>query len=182
MSEASVDAVRLMIECELDIVLYGCTSGSFIKGADFHKQVETSLESASGFPVLSTSRCILEALDHLGCRKVAVFTPYINDVNKRAKRFLEESGFSVTSIQGMGLINNKEVGQVDPAEVFKFVYENDRKDADTVFISCTNLPTMEIVRSLAGVIDLPVISSNQASIWGSLRRLGIERSLNSIGF
>jgi maleate isomerase len=182
MSEASVDSIRLLKYCRLDLVLYGCTSGSFIKGGDFHKQVEANLASVSGFPVLSTSHCILEALNHLGCCKVAVFTPYVDAVNLRAQRFLEENGFSVTAMYGMGLIDNWDVGQVDTADVFKFIYENDRKGADTVFIACTNLPTLDIVHSLSRVIGLPVFSSNQASIWGCLNRLGMETSLEAIGF
>jgi maleate isomerase len=173
MAAASVASARLLTDCRPDLILYACTSGSFVKGKAFYEQVEEDIYSATGIPTLSTSRCILEALQESNSKKVAVYTPYVDEVNSRARAFLEAHGFEVTGLYGMGLVDNLSVGDVEPAEVFRFVFEQDRRGADAAIISCTNLRTLDVIEPLEKVLGAPVVSSNQASLAGVLRHLGI---------
>ena len=148
MAGASVGSARLLADCRVDVILYGCTSGSFVKGKGFDEKVEEDIHRATGIPTVSTSGCVLDALKHTGARRVAVYTPYIDEINQRARVFLQDNGFEVTALYGLGLVDNIAVGQIDPAEVFKMVFGNDRCGASVVFISCTNLRTFEIVTPL----------------------------------
>jgi maleate isomerase len=181
MASASVDSACLLADCGVDAILYGCTSGSFIKGIGFDKKVEEDIRAATGIRTVSTSGCVLDALRRAGAARVAVYTPYIEEVNERARTFLEDNGFEVTSLCGLGLIDNIAVGEISPAEVFKMVFEDDRGGADLVFVSCTNLRTFEIIAPLSEVLGIPVVTSNQASLHGALRALGWE-DLSEIGF
>jgi len=180
MAGASVDSARLLADCRVDLILYGCTSGSFVKGKGFDEKVEEDIGRATGIPAISTSGCVLDALKHTEARRVAVYTPYIDEINQRARVFLQDNGFEVTALYGLGLIDNIAVGQIDPAGVFKMVFENDRHGASVAFISCTNLRTFEVITPLSKVLGIPVITSNQASLWGALRALGWEGSFDFI--
>jgi maleate isomerase len=44
--------------------------------------------------------------------------------------------------------------------------------ADALFISCTNLPTYDVIPQLEAELRIPVISANQVTMWAALRRLG----------
>jgi len=61
----------------------------------------------------------------------------------------------------------------ESAEVFRFVFEQDRRGADAAIISCTNLRTLDVIEPLEKVLGAPVVSSNQASLSGVLRHLGL---------
>lgn len=181
MSAASVDHARLLADCRADVILYGCTSGSFIKGKGFDARIAQDIEQATGIRATSTSHCVLEALSHVGVKKLAVYTPYIEEVNRRAQTFLQDNGFEVTALYGMGLLDNLDIGRVEPGDILKMVLDHDRCSAEAVFISCTNLRTIEIIAPLSRVLGIPVISSNQASLWGALRLLGRGEAFDLTG-
>ena len=86
-----------------DLVVFGCTSGSCIKGVGWDKECIERIERASGLPGLTTSTAVLEGLQALGSKKVAVLTPYPEDTNQAEKKFLEDNGFEVTNIVGMDM-------------------------------------------------------------------------------
>ena len=44
--------------------------------------------------------------------------------------------------------------------------------ADALFISCTNLPTYDVIPQLEAELRVPVISANQVTMWAALARLG----------
>ena len=86
---------------DVDLVVFGCTSGSCIKGFGWDQECIHQIERASGKPGLTTSTAVLEALHKLGTKKVAVLTPYPEATNEAEKKFLEDNGFEVTNIVGM---------------------------------------------------------------------------------
>jgi maleate isomerase len=47
-----------------------------------------------------------------------------------------------------------------------------RPGAEALFISCTNLPTYDVIPQLEAELRMPVISANQVTMWAALRRLG----------
>ncbi|HEC86914.1 MAG TPA: maleate cis-trans isomerase, partial [Thermoplasmatales archaeon] len=55
------------------------------------------------------------------------------------------------------------------------------EEADAIFISCTNLRTFEIIESLEKELETHVVTSNQASLWLALRKLGIEEKIPKLG-
>jgi maleate isomerase len=52
---------------------------------------------------------------------------------------------------------------------------------DTVFISCTNLRALSIIRELESTLGKPVISSNQVLGWHCLRLANVDVSLPQYG-
>lgn len=88
---------------DVDLVVFGCTSGSCIKGYGWDQECIRRIERASGAPGLTTSTAVLEALKALHSKKIAVLTPYPEDTNLAEKDFLEKHGFEVTNIIGMDM-------------------------------------------------------------------------------
>jgi maleate isomerase len=43
---------------------------------------------------------------------------------------------------------------------------------EALFISCTNLPTYDVIPQLEAELRIPVLSANQVTIWSALRRIG----------
>ena len=63
------------------------------------------MTKATGLPSTTMSTGIVEGLKAVNARKVAVATAYNEDVSNRLKVFLEESGFEVVSVKGLGIVS-----------------------------------------------------------------------------
>ena len=170
MAGEAEQAARLLSTADVEIMVYGCTSGSLIRGVEWETSLVRKIETASDTPTVTTAGAVVEALRALGARKIRVFTPYTDPVNRLEKTFLEAHGFQVASIRGLGLVDNLKIGRVTPAEIERLV--DSGPGAECLFISCTNLPAVPLVQALEERHRMPVVTSNQASMWASLKRLG----------
>ena len=168
-----------------DLVVFGCTSGSCIKGYGWDQECIRQIERASGSPGLTTSTAVLEAMRALGTKKVAVLTPYPDATNEAEKKFLEDNGFEVTNIVGMDVSSFRKEGKLLENADEYFLYRNalkmDLKGADTFFLSCMGLTTMEIVDDLEKALRMPVITSHQATLWSALRHCSVGAKLPNLG-
>lgn len=175
-------AAELLIPACVNTIAFCCTSGSFIKGAGWDKEIIGNIEKR--FPtvnVLTTSTAVLAAFDELHIRKVAVATPYISEVNEALKSFLEETGISVLNIEGLGIEADQDVNDLSPETAYKLAKKVDVPQAEAVLISCTSVPTIEIIEPLEKDLGKPVISSNQATIWAALRKSAIQDEIEGYG-
>jgi maleate isomerase len=170
MAGEAEQAARLLSTADVDLMVYGCTSGSLIRGVDWEASLVNRIEAASGTRAITTAGAVVEALRTLEARRIRVFTPYTDAVNRLEKAFLEAQGFNVASIVGLGLVDNLKIGRVTPAEIERLVGPG--PSADCLFISCTNLPAVPLIQALEEKHQRPVVTSNQASMWAALRRLG----------
>lgn len=170
---------------DLDLVVFGCTSGSCIKGIGFDKECIERIERACGIPGLTTSTAVLEALSALGSKKIALLTPYPKETNDAEKKFLEDNGFEVTNVVGMDMSQFKNAGQKFEVAGEQFLYRHsmnmDLKGADTFFLSCMGLTTMEIIDALETAMGIPVITSHQATLWSALRHCRVGARLPRLG-
>ncbi len=181
MEKHTLRASQELADADVDLILYGCTSGSLVGGPGFDKAIASKIQEAVGKPAVATATAVIEALETLGIRRVAVATPYIEEINIAEKRFLEAHGVEVVVIRGMGVKRNTDIGRISPHEVYRFARSVYREGVDGVFISCTNLRTIEVIEPLERDLGVPVVTSNQASMWASLRRLGIRERIEGFG-
>lgn len=164
-------ASRLIASIAPDVVAFACTSGTFLDGeAALIRQIE-SIRAATGCPVVATSRCIVEAMNYLGVRRIALATPYLDVVNEAERTFLAGHGLEVVSVKGLGL-SGPAIREVPPQDVMALVRATDVADAEAVFVSCTDFRAFEVIESLEESCGKPVLTSNQVTLWGILRALG----------
>ena len=182
MGEETSRAAAELATAEVDVIAWGCTSGSVVVPAD---QLEAQIVEASGIPAVTTINAVLAALDAVGAKRVALGTPYVDFVNQAEVKFLEDAGYGVTSMYGLELGETQEerrgIGRVPPESLFRLVRYIDRPEADTIFLSCTNLATVEMIAELEEEVGKPVITSNLATFWRSLRVAGLRDKIEGFG-
>ncbi|MEM1610071.1 MAG: aspartate/glutamate racemase family protein [Sulfolobales archaeon] len=181
MEKHSIRASKELADADVDIILYGCTSGSLVGGPGFDRAIASKIQEATGKPVVTTATAVIEALEALGVKRISIATPYIDEVNEEEKRFLEAHGIEVISIKGMGIIKNTDIGRIDPWDVYRFARAVYSDKAEGLFISCTNLRTIEVIEILEKDLGVPVVTSNQASLWAVLRKVGIKDKIQGYG-
>ena len=173
MTDDAERGVALLATAGVDIVVYGCTTGSLVGGVRWEEDLVDRLHDNTGIQTMSTSGAVVEALRTLGAQRVGVATPYTEVLNHLETEFLEERGFQVAAIEGLGLVDNLEIGRVE-REVIEGLVEAVASEADTIFISCTNLPILYLIDRLERRHGRPVVTSNQASLWAALRDSSVK--------
>lgn len=182
MAEAVKVAADDLATAEVDVVAYGCTSGSIVCSL---QDIVTDLQQRTKVPAIATAGAVVAALRALGARKVAVATPYVDFVNDSEIKFLQDYGFEVTSMHGLRLGETQEerrgIGRVPPEHVYRMALATDRPDADAIFISCTNLATIDMIQQIETDLGKPVVTSNQSCFWACLRMLGLRDRIEGYG-
>jgi len=164
------DAVRSVMAISPVVVTYACTSGSFVHGVEGARNLSSAMAAAGAPAAITTSEGLLMALDALGVSKVAVATPYLAELTTRLSSFLEQGGKSVVSQKGLGLDRN--IWKVPYAATCDLIRKADAPDAEAIFVSCTNLPTYDVIAYMERELGKPVITANQVTAWSALRLLG----------
>jgi maleate isomerase len=165
-------ATRDLLAPEPLVVAFACASGSFVHGAVGERLLSQSILDAGAPAATTTSGALVESLALLDVRRLAVVTPYIDSVTDRLLGFLGEHRIEVVSSVGLGLLNH--IWKVAYSEVVAAVSAVDRPDAEAVYISCTNVPTYDIIAPLERMLGKPVLTANQVTMCSALRSMGSQ--------
>lgn len=175
------EAMKLA-EAEVDVIAFACTIGSLIGGKEWDKEIISRIEKASGgIPATSTAAALLDALETLNAKKLSVVTPYIDELNDFEVTFLEENGYHVLNIKGVGCAKDQDIGRVTPQQFIDLANEVKHAEADCLFISCTNSRTIEVINELEEKWGKPVLSSNQVTLWDALRKANCNDVIEGYG-
>lgn len=158
------------------VIAWACTSGSFIQGAGYDVAMVAEVQSTTSAQVFTTSTAVLEGIAALGVKKIAMGTPYRDSVAAIEKRFLEDSvpGLEVVNVKNLNVIGPGRRGLIEPEEVYRLGLAVNVPEAQALFLSCTDVRTLEAIPRLEEALQKPVISSNQCTLWAALKRLGVE--------
>ncbi len=161
------EAARLIQEVDPDVILFACASGSFVKGRDADQEIKSRIEKITGVPVLVASMAMTKALHHLKIRRVALATPYIDEVTSLETEFLEKNGFTVVSAKGLGL-SGARIRDQEPDTLSRLIQEVDHPEAEGIFVSCANLRVHDILDGMERLVSKPVLSTNPTLLWNLL--------------
>jgi maleate isomerase len=168
MTEDIAGAARLLSDAHPDAIVFHCTDTSMTQGPQGEGKILDIVTGATGIPALATSRLVLEALQTLGMKKLVLLTPYKS--NKAVIDYLTAAGVTVLRDVAMKL-EAKDFGNITPAQWAQMAKELDGPDSDGVFLSCTNTTQIEAIADIERALNKPVVNSNQAVLWGCLRKL-----------
>lgn len=163
-------ATRDLMVVEPGVVAYACTSGSFVGGLAGERALCDAIRAAGAPAAVTTSGALLAALRALGTAAIAVVTPYDQELTGRLREFLTEAGVVTLRSVNLGLTGG--IWKVPYARVAQMVTSVDAPDVEAVFVSCTNLPTYDLVAPLEASLGKPVLTANQVTMWAALRAIG----------
>jgi maleate isomerase len=151
--------------CRPDLVVFSCTSAAALLGDEGELELERELEQLAGAPVVSTNRAVAQALARTGARRIAVATPYVAELNAAIAARLEDRGFEVAAVCGMGIDDNFAIAEVEPSAIVDFVRAGlEGADFEALFVSCTNLRAADAYADLHAAVGVPVVTSNLAAL------------------
>ena len=180
MSEKITEVTKDILPDEkIDCVAYGCTSGTIAAG---YNSIEEKIKKAKPDSSVTTrSTAAVFALKKLNIKKIYLFTPYPKKLNDEVIEFFKKEGFEITSNSYFDIASDIDIGKVDPEYLYETLSSINLDDADAMFISCTALPALSIIDRLEKKLGKIVLSSNQALIWETLEKIGMNKSVAGFG-
>lgn len=175
---------RYLATAKVDVIAYGCTTGSFYRGPGWDREMLALISREAGVPAVATTPSVVEALRAFGARRLSVATPYPVWNNARLRAYLEAQGFEVLNVDGeprAAAAGNQGINDQPPESIIEFAARACRSDADALLCSCTAWRSVEAVDALERRTGKPVVTSNQATIWTALRTLGVKPAARGFG-
>jgi maleate cis-trans isomerase len=181
MENASKKAAEDVAMVEPDVVVYGCTSGSFFEGPEWNKKICEQLTAITKAPTVTTAGGMAACLMAAGHKRVDVVTPYVELTNERLKQFLKAHGIDVMKLGTFDMLDMFDHAKIQPEEIYRKVKETTTPDAEAVFVACTQLRALEVVDMLERDLGKPVYSAVQASAWQAYEMMGIDPKIMDCG-
>jgi maleate isomerase len=179
---ASIDtAVRDVLTAEPDRMVMGMSAETFWGGVEGNAAFEQRLRDRTGLPVTTGASSCRAALQELGCRRIAAFSPYQPVADREVGRFFTEAGFDVVRITGLRCPTAMDIAKVPEERLRAVVAELDGPDVDAVVQVGTNLSFVRLADELEQQLGKPVIAINSATLWHALREHGIDDRVAGAG-
>jgi maleate isomerase len=157
------------------VVAFACTSGGAVLGADGEATLIANIARETGACVVSTNDAVGKAIETLGRRRIALLTPYVEELNQAIRAGLERRGLTVAHMAGLGITDNFGICNVTPDEIVAFAErELAGRQFDLLFVSCTNFRAVEARLLLMQRFGVPVVTSNQATIDAAFDAIGVS--------
>jgi maleate isomerase len=166
------EGARALLVADPAVTVYACTSGSFVDGIAGERRCRKVMEGAGAKKALTTSGALLEALHELHVKRVGVATPYDEPTTARLLLYLEEAEIETVSSAYLGLTHD--IFRVGPGSVRNLIRTADSADAEAIFVSCTNLWTLDVLDDMTRDLGKPILSANQVTIWSALKSIGLS--------
>jgi maleate isomerase len=167
---------RILPGLPLDVVAYGCTSGAMVIGDD---NVAARIhEARPGIACTTPMAAAFAAFEALGACRIALLTPYVDEINQAMRAHLEAGGLEVPVMGSFNEGDDRNVGRISPDSLSRAALELGASEAvEAVFVSCTALRLVEAVAEIEAELGKPVTSSNHALAWHCLRLAGVDDPL-----
>ena len=138
--------------------------------------------AAGGVPGFTSAMAIGEAMGALGTRRVALVSPYSEPVNASAKRYFEgRYGLTVVALEGFAATDSYAIGQLGPENAREAFARIDNPAIEAFIVPGGNFPTMASIAGWEREFGKPVVTTNQAALWATIRRLGSADRLPGLG-
>jgi arylmalonate decarboxylase len=160
---------------------------SFYKGAAFNRSLQEAMTRATGLPCITASTAIVDALKSVRARRVAVATVYTDEISLHLQGFLEEAGFEVVTVKGLGIDRFEEraplTDSITPEELLEFCLKlrESRPEADALLIASGFLPALELIAPLEKRCQIPVVSATPHALRAGVRLTGLARRISGYG-
>ena len=170
--ENLIEAADRFATLDPAVVVWACTSGSFIVGRAGAEAQVAALRTATGRPATSTALAIVDGLMALGARRVAVVATYPEPAARALVAFLDAFGIAVASLQWLDAPNGLDAAAIGKDRLKAAVRQAIMGKPDVVVIPDTALPTMGLVERLEAMAGCPVVTANQATLWAAVGLAG----------
>src|SRR5262249_54632002 len=151
------------------VVVWACTSGSFVDGLDHAKAQAGAASEAAGCPRSSTSLAFAAACSHPGISTVSVLASYPDATSEAFRRFLEKCALEVTAMRWLSIPSGPRAAEIGTDAILALASTMSLRGAEALLIPDTAIPAWPAIAPLEAQLAIPILTANQVTLWEALR-------------
>ena len=153
-----LSAAQKLCDAQVDAIVWGGTSSSWL-GIERDEEYCRLIEKKTGVP---TTTCVLEMnrkLASLGARRIAMVTPYTDDIHNRILDNYEKLAFPRPTGQNLGGTLSNDFASISHSTLEDMIWSVAKESPDVIMIMCTNLRGAAVAKNLSKQLRIPIIDS-----------------------
>jgi len=174
-------------DANVDVLGYACLVAIMSMGRGYHRTSEQKLhaltvENGHPAPVVTSAGALIQGLQALGARKIAVLTPYMKPLTALVVDYIEHEGIEVLDALSLEIPDNLAVGARDPRAPIELSRKLSTANCDAVVLSaCVQMPSLASIQPVQDRIGLPVVSAAVCTVHSMLRSLSLDPVVPNAG-
>lgn len=168
-----LNAAALLADANVHVIGWNGTSASWL-GFDHDEKLCSIITERHGVPATSAVLAINEILDIAGAQRIAMVTPYVDDVQDQILKVYEDAGYSCVAESHAGEHINYAFAEISEDEITRAVREVADAKPDAIVIMCTNLRGARLAHQLEQETGIMIVDSIAAFVWKAVRQAGVD--------
>jgi len=174
-------------DARMDVMGYACLVAIMSMGLGYHREsqrrlAEVAVGNGEPAPVTTSAGALVEGLQALGAKRVAIITPYMKPLTQLVIDYIQAEGIEVVDSISLEIHDNLAVGARDPRAPADLWKQLDLTGVDAIVASaCVQMPSLASIPLIEQASGLPVVSSAVCTTWSLLKHLGLERRVPGAG-
>ncbi len=171
-TERYADTCAEFANAPVDVIAAACTGASYLIGKEAEDALVDRIEARYGVPFVTAALASVMALRALGARRIALLSPYPDDLNRASTPYWEAHGFEVVTKAGPMLEDAAfhPIYAMGGDAVFNSYAHLSDSDADAVLMLGTGMATLRpLLRGYAEGL-MPAVSCNLALAWAAVQK------------
>lgn len=164
-------AADLLADARVHLIAWTGTSGSWL-GERVDADLCAAILAQTGVPATTSTLAIKAALDLWEARRIALVTPYVDDVQGRIIEQYRRMGIACVAERHLDDHGNYSFADWPEDVVADMIRDTAATRPDAVVVMCTNFRGASVVERVEREIGIPVFDSISAVIWQALTRFG----------
>ena len=174
-------------DAAVDVMGYACLVAIMSMGRGYHRVSQERLhgrtvENGNPAPVVTSAGALVEGLEALGAKSVAVVAPYMKPLTQMVVDYIEHEGVAVQDWLALEIPDNLEVAAQDSANLLEHYQKLDLTGIDALVLSaCVQMPSLPSIQKVEDKVGLPVVSAAVCTTYRMLKELGLEARVPDAG-
>lgn len=175
------EPASLLADAGVDIIAFSNTLGGLMKGKGHDQEIIDRIHQTTGIPATTSITSVVDGFRAMNVKKMVLVAANLEILVNIEKKFLEDSGFEVLRSRGLSMKNIAKEYDTEPSFWYEQLKAMKDPQADGYFLSCGGIRVVDIIEQLEADLGKPVVTSNQALAWHSLRKIGIHDKIAGYG-
>jgi maleate isomerase len=172
---------QLLATARVEVISLAQTSASLFAD-DYAATTTRRITAAAKVPAVTSAQAVGHAVRALGAKRIALVSPYSQQVIERAKHYYESKfSLSVVALEGFAATDSYMIGKLGPENARDAFARINRPDIDCFVVPGGNFPTMSFVPAWEQEFGKPVITTNGAALWSMMHTIGARDPLPALG-
>jgi maleate isomerase len=166
----------------VDFIIHGGGPLVVARGPHYEDEIIRGVEAAGNVKATTSIRAGMDALRHMGARRLAIASPYPKRHNEALTKHLVTNGFDVVHAEGMDL-PFKEMQNLPPPDIKTFAAGvlKAAPDCDALYLPCPQWQAAQMVEELERTTDKPVVAYTHACFFVAFKAMGVTDPIRGHG-